>query len=105
MRLIDANELLRTFTVNSDGRRIPEKDCDNFDITISLKEIKRIVRECPTVYDLNKVVNKLKKELELADNEKDRCLRENKLQFDSAKGYAQGIAVAVDFVKGGIYEK
>ena len=99
------NELLRTFTVNSDGQRIPEKDCDNFDITISLKEIKRIIRECPTVYDLNKVVNKLEKELELADNEKDRCLRENKLQFDCAKGYAQGIAVAVEFVKGGRYEK
>lgn len=71
MRLIDVDELLKTFTVNSDGRRIPEKDCDNFDITISLKEIKRIIREQPTAYDVDKVVeelNKIKKyNLNLAD--------------------------------------
>lgn len=60
MRLIDVDELLKTFTVNSDGRRIPEKDCDNFDITISLKEIKRIIREQPTAYDVDKVVEQLK---------------------------------------------
>lgn len=59
MRLIDADELLKTFTVNSDGRRILEKDCDNFDITISLKEIKRIIREQPTAYDLDKVIEQL----------------------------------------------
>ncbi len=60
MRLIDVDELLKTFTVNSDGIRIPEKDCDNFDITISLKEIKRIIREQPTAYDVDKVVEQLK---------------------------------------------
>lgn len=59
MRLIDADELLRTFTVNSDGRKIPEKDCDNFDLTISLKEIKRIIKERPTAYDVGKVVKEL----------------------------------------------
>lgn len=59
MRLIDVDELLKTFTVNSDGIRIPEKDCDNFDITISLKEIKRIIREQPTAYDVDKVVEQL----------------------------------------------
>lgn len=71
MRLIDVDELLKTFTANSDGRRIQEKDCDNFDITISLKEIKRIIREQPTAYDVDKVVeelNKIKKyNLNLAD--------------------------------------
>lgn len=59
MRLIDADELLRTFTVNSDGRRIPEKDCDNFDLTISLKEIKRIIKERPTAYDVDNVITEL----------------------------------------------
>ena len=62
MRLIDADELLRTFTVNSDGRRIPEKDCDNFDLTISLKEIKQIIKERTTAYDVDKVVEQLKEE-------------------------------------------
>lgn len=59
MRLIDADELLRTFTVNSDGRIIPEKDCDNFDLTISLKEIKQIIRERPTAYDVDNVITEL----------------------------------------------
>ena len=71
MRLIDVDELLKTFNVNSDGIRIPEKDCDNFDIKISLKEIKHIIREQPTAYDVDKVVeelNKIKKyNLNLAD--------------------------------------
>jgi hypothetical protein len=65
-RLIDADELLRTFTVNSDGQRIPEKDCDNFDLTISLKDIKRIIREQPTAYDLDKVVEQLENRSTLA---------------------------------------
>ncbi len=59
------------------------------------------IDEQPTAYDLDKVVEKLEKELKLADDEKERCSRENQLQFDCAKGYAHGIAVAIEIVKGG----
>lgn len=58
-RLIDADALLKKFCVNSEGRRIPEVDCDNHEITVSIKDIKRIIREQPTSYDADKVVEEL----------------------------------------------
>ena len=57
----------------------------------------------PTVYNVDKVIAELEEELNLADMEKERCLKENPLQFDSAKGYAHGIANAIEIVrKGGV---
>ena len=55
----------------------------------------------PTAYDVDKVVAELEAELCHANNEMDRCARENPLQFDSANGYANGIAVAIQIVKEG----
>ena len=46
-----------------------------------------------------KIIEKLEKELKLADREKERCARENPLQFDSAKGYAHGVGKAIEIVK------
>ena len=46
-----------------------------------------------------KIIEKLEKELKLADEEKLRCARENPLQFDSAKGYANGVANSIEIVK------
>lgn len=46
-----------------------------------------------------KIIENLKKELKLADEEKLRCARENPLQFDSAKGYAHGVGKAIEIVK------
>ena len=51
--------------------------------------------------DADKVFERLQLELSLADKEKERCARENPLQFDEAKGYARGIAVALEIVKSG----
>lgn len=46
-----------------------------------------------------KIIKKLEEELNLADEEKLRCARENALQFDSAKGYAHGVGKAIEIVK------
>lgn len=58
--LISRKELLKRFCLNKDGNRIPERDCDNFEVTMSIKDIKAIIKEQPTAYDVDKVVNKLK---------------------------------------------
>ena len=56
-----------------------------------------------TAFDKEKVMGDLQEELKLSDTEKERCARENPLQFDSAKGYANGIADAIEIVeKGGV---
>lgn len=95
MILIDANELLK---------RICNEKCyhyhecrDDTDRCILYYYIK----ESPTAYDIDEIVKRLEAELKFADEEKERCSRENPLQFDSAKGYATGIANAIKIVKGG----
>lgn len=50
---------------------------------------------------MERIAERLQKELELADKEKERLAQENILQFDSAKGYATGIYNAIEIVKGG----
>ena len=47
----------------------------------------------------DKIIEKLEEELKLADEEKLLCARENPLQFDSAKGYANGVANSIEIVK------
>lgn len=83
MRLIDADELTKDRVENDPVR---------------------IAAECaPTAFDKEKVIKELREELNLSDAEKERCARENPLQFDSAKGYANGIANAIEIVeKGGL---
>ena len=57
--LISRSELLKRFLVNKDGHRIPERDCDNFEVTVSIKDVKTIIKEQPTAYSVDKVVEKL----------------------------------------------
>lgn len=65
-----------------------------------------MIAEQPTAFDVKKVIEQLNKELELADEEKRRCTIENMLQFDETKGYARGMACAIEIVKrGGVDEK
>ena len=89
MRLIDADE----FNKKEVLEKLRTAEFDD--------EIKDAVEKIPTAYDVDKVIEKLKTELSLADKEKGRCARENPLQFDMAKGYAQGISVSLEIVKPG----
>ena len=62
-------------------------------------EMLRIIKDIPIACNVEKVAERLEKELELADEEKRRCAKENPLQFDSAKGYATGIGYALENVR------
>ena len=57
--LISRSELINRFLVSKDGHRIPERDCDNFEVTVSVKDVKTIIKEQPTAYDIDKVIEKL----------------------------------------------
>ena len=93
MRLIDADLLMQ----NLGFEDTEEEREENVGQIITWEDVDRL----PTVFDVDKVVERLEEELQLADKEKQRCIRENPLQFDSAKGYASGIATAIEIVKGG----
>lgn len=73
--------------------------CGNFELEIAVMMIRAFAESIP--YDPDKVVEQLVAELYLADKEKERCARENPLQFDSAKGYAMGLSNAIEIVKAG----
>lgn len=57
--LIGRKALLKQFIVSDSGRRIPEYDIDNFPITLSIKDVKDIIRKAPTVFDKEKVIEEL----------------------------------------------
>ena len=59
--LISRSELLKRFLVNKDGHRIPERDCDNLEVFVSIKDVKTIIKEQPTAYDIDKIVEELEK--------------------------------------------
>ena len=86
MRLIDADNL------QFNGRNYNKSQ---------MNAILDFVDAQPTTYDPDKVVEQLEEVLSLADKEKERCARENPLQFDSAKGYATGMFNALEIVKAG----
>ena len=52
-RLISANSLIRKLLI------IPEYDCDNFPITLTIREVKNLIRNEPTAYNLDKVITKI----------------------------------------------
>ena len=57
--LISRKALLKQFSISDSGRRIPEYDIDNFPITLSIKDVKDIIRKAPTVFDMEKVIEEL----------------------------------------------
>ena len=59
--LISRKALLKQFIVSDSGRRIPEYDIDNFPITLSIKDVKDIIRKAPTAFDKEKVIDELQK--------------------------------------------
>lgn len=66
--LISRSELLKRFTFNSDGKRIPEYDVDNFPTTVSISTVKSMIREMPTASDLDKIIAELEeKRIEIKD--------------------------------------
>ena len=94
MRLIDADAFIEYLGLDAENARE-----DNVGEIVTLEDFDRQ----PTAFDKEKVIKELREELNLSDAEKEKCARENPLQFDSAKGYANGMANAIEIVeKGGI---
>ena len=66
-------------------------------------KIREIIMNMPTAFDKEKVIANLQDELKLAEIEKERCITESPSQFQSAKGYANGVSFGLEIVeKGGI---
>ena len=89
--LISRSELLKRFCINKDGHRIPERDCDNFEVTVSVKDVKTIIKEQPTAYDIDKVISELEK---LADESyKAYCIAFNSNDRAEYDAYTNAIEI------------
>lgn len=75
---------------NSDGEDLSELYKD-----MCRTAIEALKRQCI----IERTVRRLEEEGKLADEERDRCARENPLQFDRAVGYSNGIFNAIDIIK------
>lgn len=62
-------------------------------------ECRELLEHQPTAYDVDKVLEQLEIEEKLAKEEKKRCSCYSITQWEEAKGYANGISVAIDIVK------
>lgn len=93
MRLIDVDLLM--YNLGFDDTE--EEREENVGEIITWEDVDSL----PTAFNVKKVIALLEEELKLADDEKSRCIKENPMQFDEAKGYARGIAVAIEIVKRG----
>jgi len=58
--LISRKALMRKLFFTEDGRKYPTRDIDNFPVTVSLENLRKIIRNVPTAYDVDKVVEQLK---------------------------------------------
>ena len=65
--LISRSALLKCFSITKDGHKIPEKDCDNFEVTVSIKDIKRIIKNQPTAFNVDGVVEAIREYAECDD--------------------------------------
>lgn len=102
--LISRKASLKQFTVSDDGRRIPEYDIDNFPITVSIKDVKDIIRKAPVAFDREKVIKALQLEKENAEANYRR--ESNKDDYDESYadywlGKVAAYEVAIDIVKKG----
>ncbi len=102
--LISRSELINALKVHFDSCFREDGELlysDHICTSDDVVDLIKLVENQPTAYSVDNVVEELKKELSLADKEKERCAGENNLQFDSAKGYASGISTAIEIVKQG----
>lgn len=94
--LISRKALLKQFIVSDSGRRIPEYDIDNFPITLSIKDVKDIIRKTPTVFDKGKVIEQIKV---LSAG----IILNTNISDDYAEGYVRAAKDIIEIVeKGGI---
>lgn len=68
---------------------------------IAIDAAEQQINSCTPVFDKEKVISNLREELEFAEIEKERCIAENPSQFQSVKGYVNGVSFSLETVENG----
>ena len=91
MRLIDVNKLNECLFIHK-GKICPNRDIDNFPITMTVEDVKSAISKQPTAYDVDKVINQI---------EKDKFIDCETILSDVHQGYNAGLSRAIEIVKAG----
>ena len=110
MRLIDADKLIEIIEaekkkVEKDAAILPIHEEALRGMQAALCAVVSSINEQPTAYDVEKVVEELEAEKEIAEKEMEECIFKALPYHDSTEGKVIGIKNAIDIVrKGGIDE-
>lgn len=97
MKLIDADKLYDWVRRECNPYGKPTIDFESGNRMLDM------IKRSQIAFDKEKVIANLREELKLAEIEKERCITESPSQFQSAKGYANGVSFGLEIVeKGGI---
>jgi len=86
--LISRKALIKKIFYSENGERYPFRDIDNFPAIINLEDLRKIIAEQPTAFDVDKVIEELEE------------IKEECRSFEEYE-YANGIDRAIAIVKGG----
>ena len=76
-------------------------NCD-MDFMPHTETAREVLEAWNTRKPMERIVEQLEKEIELAEKDQERCVMKALPYFDTAKGYATGINNALEIVKGGV---
>lgn len=104
--LISRKALIRKLFYAENGSKYPTRDCDNFHITISLEALRKVIRDIPTAYDVDGVVEQLAKRFDYCHEmaEKNDKAKLEKMAF-SWRQVANGVMDAIEIVKGAVKDE
>lgn len=96
--LISRKALMRKLFFAEDGRKYPTRDIDNFPVTVSLENLRKIIRGEPTAYDVDEVVEQL-------EEARDELLHSTDYNNDIINYCLDWFDMAIDIVKGAVKDE
>lgn len=97
--MIDEKELLERLGIwyGSLFPRTSIQDSIKCDVIDSVMTMIEDIEKIDTM-DSGKIINLLQKELDLAAKERNRCMANNNLQYEFARGYVRGMMNAIEVI-------
>lgn len=97
--MIDEKELLERLGIwyGSLFPRTSIQDSIKCDVIDSVMTMIEDIKKIDTM-DSGKIINLLQKELDLAVKERNRCMANNNLQYEFARGYVRGMMNAIEII-------
>lgn len=95
--LISRKALIRRLFYAKDGSKYPTRDCDNFQLTVGLEDLRKYIYEIPTAYDVDWVIQNL-------HDVRDELLHSTDFESNIINWCLDWFDRAIEIVKGAVKE-